>query len=311
MQHRGATSSWVYVLIFPLSPANALLQKWSTLTHLPPCGDVGESSAFLLLLTPSGWNIGWHTSTLPPSWGSGGISSVPAGLRGGKQRADSHCWGASHSVVSDSLWPHKLQLTRLLCPWDSPGTNTKVGCHSLLQGIFLTQGSNPGLLLCRQILYCLSHQKRDSLFWRDFGEGNWCPPVSLVREWAHHSAPWQGDCHLLHGTGSRWETNWSQGRSSSLPWHLVDGGWIVPNDFPALAQPSWLGGPVCSRLSVSVLAVAQGRLCSPTRMLGSSNTSPPTCQSSQVHLLVYIQGFTVVRGRLGSNGVALLWWDQK
>ena len=36
--------------------------------------------------------------------------------------------------------------TRLLCPWDSPGRNTGVGCHTLLQGIFPTQGSNPHLL---------------------------------------------------------------------------------------------------------------------------------------------------------------------
>ena len=41
---------------------------------------------------------------------------------------------------------------RFLCPWDSPGKNTGVGGHFLLQGIFLTQGSNPGLLPCRQIL---------------------------------------------------------------------------------------------------------------------------------------------------------------
>ena len=41
---------------------------------------------------------------------------------------------------------------------DSPGKDTGVGSHSLLQWIFLTQGSNPGLLHCRQILYCLSHQ---------------------------------------------------------------------------------------------------------------------------------------------------------
>ena len=39
-----------------------------------------------------------------------------------------------------------------------PGKNTGVGCHALLQGIFLTHGSNSGLLHCRQILYCLSHQ---------------------------------------------------------------------------------------------------------------------------------------------------------
>jgi len=48
--------------------------------------------------------------------------------------------------------PHGLQPTRLLCPWDTPGKNTGVGCHALLQGIFPTQGSNPGLL-GRRILY--------------------------------------------------------------------------------------------------------------------------------------------------------------
>ena len=47
---------------------------------------------------------------------------------------------------------------RLLCPWDSPGKNTGVGCHSLLQEIFPTQGSNPGLLHCRRILYRLDYK---------------------------------------------------------------------------------------------------------------------------------------------------------
>ena len=42
---------------------------------------------------------------------------------------------------------------------DSPGQNTGLGCHALPQGIFPTQGSNPDLLHCRQILYCLSHQE--------------------------------------------------------------------------------------------------------------------------------------------------------
>ena len=41
---------------------------------------------------------------------------------------------------------------------DSTGKNTKVGCHAILQGIFPTQESNPGLVHCRQILYHLSHQ---------------------------------------------------------------------------------------------------------------------------------------------------------
>ena len=48
--------------------------------------------------------------------------------------------------------------SRLLYPWDFSGKNTGVGCHSLLQGIFLIQGSNLGLMHCRQILYCLSCQ---------------------------------------------------------------------------------------------------------------------------------------------------------
>ena len=48
--------------------------------------------------------------------------------------------------MSNSLRRHGLQSTRLLCPWDSPGKNTGVGCHFLLQGIFWTQGSNLSLL---------------------------------------------------------------------------------------------------------------------------------------------------------------------
>ena len=51
------------------------------------------------------------------------------------------------------LQPHGLEPVSLLCPWDSPGKNSGVGCHALLQGTFLTQGSNPPLLDCRQILY--------------------------------------------------------------------------------------------------------------------------------------------------------------
>ena len=51
-----------------------------------------------------------------------------------------------HSAMSDSLQPHGLQSKRLLCPWSFPGKNTGVGCHALLQGIFLTQGSNLHLL---------------------------------------------------------------------------------------------------------------------------------------------------------------------
>ena len=68
------------------------------------------------------------------------------------------CVCVSHSVVSNSLQPHGLRFTRLLCPWASPGKNTGVGWHTLLWGIFLSQGSNLGLPHCRQTLYHLSHQ---------------------------------------------------------------------------------------------------------------------------------------------------------
>ena len=58
----------------------------------------------------------------------------------------------SRLVVSDSLWPHRLYPTSLLRPWEFLGKSTGVGCNFLLQRIFLTQGSNPDLLHCRQSL---------------------------------------------------------------------------------------------------------------------------------------------------------------
>ena len=59
----------------------------------------------------------------------------------------------SLSVVSNSLQPHGLY-----SPWNSPGQNTGVGNLSLLQGIFSTQGLNPGLPHYRRILYQLSYK---------------------------------------------------------------------------------------------------------------------------------------------------------
>ena len=53
---------------------------------------------------------------------------------------------SSCSVVFHCLRPHGLEPTRLHCPWNSPGKKAGVSCHSLLQEIFLTQGSNPHLL---------------------------------------------------------------------------------------------------------------------------------------------------------------------
>ena len=64
-----------------------------------------------------------------------------------------------HAQLLSHIQPFMTPQTvanRLLCPWDFPGKNTGVGCHFLLQRIFLTQGSNPcllHLLHCRQIVY--------------------------------------------------------------------------------------------------------------------------------------------------------------
>ena len=76
----------------------------------------------------------------------------------------------SHSVPCPVLivasWP--AYMSKLLCLWNSPGKNTRVCSHSLFQGIFLTQGLNPGLPHCRQILHHLSHQGSLSISYMQF-----------------------------------------------------------------------------------------------------------------------------------------------
>ena len=107
-----------------------------------------------------------------------GLCSRHCGLTSGLEHDTP---GRQRSVVTNrGLWPRFLYLVKvevlpvqsclLLCdPTDcrppgssvhgnSPGKNTGVGCHSLLQGIFPLQGSKLGLLHCRPILYLLSHQ---------------------------------------------------------------------------------------------------------------------------------------------------------
>ena len=75
-------------------------------------------------------------------------------------------------TLCDPMWP-----TRLLCPWDSPGKNTGVGCHFLLQGIFPTQGSNLHLLH-------LLHWQEDSLQLRHLGSIDNCQKVrNSLRQW--------------------------------------------------------------------------------------------------------------------------------
>ena len=100
-------------------------------------------------------------------------------------------WGESHSVVSDSLWPQGLY-----SPWNSPGQNIGVGSHSLLQGIFPTQGSNPGLSHCRLILYQLNRKGSPRILeWVAY-------PFSRGSSWPRN---WTGISYI---TG-RFFTNWA------------------------------------------------------------------------------------------------------
>ena len=132
----------------PTSPLEILLR-----TGLEP-----PSLHLTLAALPSLWKPAFHGGLClrSPFRQAAHLLAAPVPLSGGLQSSlllpPDHCFCSFFierspcSVLSNSLRPRGLQPTRLLCPWDSPGMNTGVGCHSVLQGIFPTQGSNPGLL---------------------------------------------------------------------------------------------------------------------------------------------------------------------
>ena len=88
------------------------------------------------------------------------------------------------SVMSDSVQPRGLQPARLLCPWDSPGKNTGVGCHVLLQGTFPTQGLNPCFL-------CLLRWQAGSLPLAPPGKPMYTPhlPYPSICRWTFRLSP--------------------------------------------------------------------------------------------------------------------------
>ena len=102
---------------------------------------------FLLILSQSSYLSAYITHLFLP------VSTFP--LRTFNILIMRACQSLSHVRLFVTLW---TQPTRLLCPWNSPGKDSGVGIHSLLWGIFPTQGPNLGLLHCRQLLYHLSHQ---------------------------------------------------------------------------------------------------------------------------------------------------------
>ena len=110
------------------------------------------------------------SSVFPASWCPPSISSTSYTVShtvGVQPVSELVNWHTSHKCLTKSLlclvakWCPILcnpRTAKLLCPCNSPSRNTGVGCHFLLQGIFLTQGSNPCLLYCRQILLQLIHK---------------------------------------------------------------------------------------------------------------------------------------------------------
>ena len=91
-------------------------------------GDAAAAKSLQLCLTL--YNL---TDSSPPGSPSLGFSRQEhwSGLPFPSPMHESEKWKWSRSVVSDSSWPHGLQPTRLLCPWDLPGKRTGVGCHLL------------------------------------------------------------------------------------------------------------------------------------------------------------------------------------
>ena len=122
----------------PIPPELSLVSKYSLLAKISPLfhGVNATPSAMLLLsrficvrLCETQWTAAHHT---PPSLGFS-RREYWSGLPFPSPMHESEKWKWSHSVVSDSSWLHGLQPTRLLCPWDSPGKSTGVGCHCLQQ----------------------------------------------------------------------------------------------------------------------------------------------------------------------------------
>ena len=115
----------------PLSMEFSRQEYWGGLPFPPPGGlpDSGTEPVSLDTGDYTGRWIPCHR----PTWEARRSKSTPC------------CCLVAKSCLT-LLWPNDCNCARLLCPWNSPGNGTGVGCHFLLHGIFPTQGSNLGLL---------------------------------------------------------------------------------------------------------------------------------------------------------------------
>ena len=171
-------SSCQFLVRFSLpSPfLNAQLPSWVS----PPHHDGPAAPSFSLQTTLGALEPHLHSHLcnhqLPHAWHKTPGSRPPLSAPFSPCRSGS----ASHSVMSDSAtsWTAAHQA---LLSMDSPGKNTGVGCHSLLQRIFPNQRSNLDLPHCRQILYYLSHQEAPSSL---------NPLLLCEAHFKHHNHPW-------------------------------------------------------------------------------------------------------------------------
>ena len=133
------------------------------------------------------------------------------------------------SAISDSLRPDGLQPARLLCLWNSPGKNTRVGSHFLLQEIFPTKRSNLGLLHCRQIIYRLNH-------W-----GAHCSHVSYIKK----STSSLSLCLLLNSFCTETQRTWTSISPGTRWVILIKTGFRSQSEFWPDSSPStWVQVPI-------------------------------------------------------------------
>ena len=135
---------YVKVKVKSLSRVRLFATPWTVAYQAPPSMGFSRPEYWSGLPFPSpGDRPDPGIEPRSPTLEAGALPSEPPGNPCVK-------WTVSPSVVSDSAIPWTA--------WNSPGKNTGVGCHFLLQGIVPTQELNMGLLHCRQILYHLRHQ---------------------------------------------------------------------------------------------------------------------------------------------------------
>ena len=138
------------------------LERWWWWTYLQNRKRVGHDWA-----TELNWTE-WRCRYGEQTYGQGG-EEEGEGEMNGESSMEAYTlllllWSPFSCVwLCVTLWSAACQVP-LSIHGDFPGSCTGVGCHALLQGIFQTQGLNPGLLHCRWILYCLSHQRSLNIY---------------------------------------------------------------------------------------------------------------------------------------------------